>query len=114
MVRAFPAHCPPTCSTQGVAFMRTATGFARLLLLVAALIALSSTAFRSEGASSWAAPMRDVRARFTGTPGTLALFGDSITLSLAFWAPLRGEPKGMSYPMAAAHALVKEYLRPEC
>src|SRR6516165_730153 len=61
----------------------------------------------------WVAPMKEVHARFTGTPGTLALFGDSITVSMAFWAPLRGEPKGMSKEMATAQKLVKGYTRPE-
>ena len=61
----------------------------------------------------WVGPMKKVHARFTGTPGTLALFGDSITVSMAFWAPLRGEPKGMSKEMTAAHKLVKDYMRPE-
>ena len=53
-------------------------------------------------------------ARFTGTPGTIALFGDSITVSMAFWAPLRGEPKNMSEAMAMTHKLVKAHVRPEC
>jgi lysophospholipase L1-like esterase len=61
----------------------------------------------------WVGPMKEVHARFTGTPRTLALFGDSITVSMAFWAPLRGEPKGMSKQMAAAHKLVKDYMQPE-
>jgi lysophospholipase L1-like esterase len=61
----------------------------------------------------WVEPMKKVHARFTGTPGTLALFGDSITVSMAFWAPLRGEPKGMSKEMATAHKQVKDYMRPE-
>jgi lysophospholipase L1-like esterase len=64
--------------------------------------------------SEWVEPMKKVHARFTGTPGTLGLFGDSITVSLAYWAPLRGEPKGMSEEMAAAHKRVKAYLRAEC
>jgi lysophospholipase L1-like esterase len=58
--------------------------------------------------------MKKVHARFTGTPGTLALFGDSITISMAFWAPLRGEPKNMPDDMARAHKLVKSYLKPDC
>jgi hypothetical protein len=58
----------------------------------------------------WVKPMKKIHARFSGTPGTLALFGDSITVSMAFWAPLRGEPKGMSEEMAAAHNLVKRRL----
>jgi lysophospholipase L1-like esterase len=65
-------------------------------------------------APPWVAAMKKVRSHFTGTPGTLALFGDSITVSLAFWAPLRGEPKGMPKEAAQAHGLVKKYLRPEC
>jgi lysophospholipase L1-like esterase len=80
-----------------------------VLLAVAALPAAAA-----EDVPSWVAPMKKVRARFTGTPGTLALFGDSITVSLAFWAPLRGEPKNMSEPMTAAHALVQAYMKPEC
>jgi hypothetical protein len=65
-------------------------------------------------APAWALPMKAVRSRFTGTPGTLAIFGDSITISMAFWAPLRGDPKNMPDEMAAAHKLVKAYMRPEC
>src|SRR5205823_10762451 len=63
---------------------------------------------------AWVDAMKKVRGRFTGTPGTLALFGDSITVSMAFWAPLRGEPKNMSETMAAAHKLVKQYQQPDC
>jgi lysophospholipase L1-like esterase len=84
------------------------------LLLLAVLAAVAPAAFPGDEVPGWVPPMKKVRARFTGTPGTLALFGDSITVSMAFWAPLRGEPKGLSEPAAAAHALVKEYLRPEC
>jgi lysophospholipase L1-like esterase len=63
---------------------------------------------------AWVEPMKKVRARFTGTPGTFAQFGDSITVSLAFWAPLQGEPKGMPDEMARAHRLVKAYMKPDC
>ena len=40
-------------------------------------------------------PMRKAHARFTGTPGTFAQFGDSITVTMAFWAPLQSKPKNM-------------------
>jgi len=63
---------------------------------------------------AWVAPMKEVHARFKGTPGTLATFGDSITVTMAFWAPLQGEPKNMPDDMKAAHALVKGYLKPDC
>jgi hypothetical protein len=62
----------------------------------------------------WIQPMQEVHTRFTGTPGTLALFGDSITVSLAFWSPLAGSPKNMSATMAKDHELVKGYMKPEC
>jgi lysophospholipase L1-like esterase len=69
---------------------------------------------RAAAADDWVEPMKQAHARFHGTPGTFAHFGDSITVSLAFWAPLAGEPKGLSPEAARAHGLVKGYLRPEC
>jgi hypothetical protein len=62
----------------------------------------------------WVEPMKKVRARFTGKPGTFAQFGDSITISMAFWAPLAYEPKNMPRDMAAAHKLVKSHMNPDC
>jgi len=56
----------------------------------------------------WVPAMKQVHGRFTGKPGTLALFGDSITVSMAFWAPLSGSPKQMSPELAGSQALVKE------
>jgi len=62
----------------------------------------------------WVEPMHKVHARFTGSAGTLALFGDSITVSLAFWAPLANAPRQMSPAMARDHALVLRTLNPDC
>jgi hypothetical protein len=62
----------------------------------------------------WGAAMREVHARFTGKPGTLALFGDSISVSLAFWAPLSSAPRGLSPELAADLKLVNSYLDPAC
>jgi lysophospholipase L1-like esterase len=86
----------------------------RFVYVLSALILtpVTSTVARASD-PEWLAPTKKVHARFCGTPGTLALFGDSITVSMAFWAPLRGEPKAMSQEMAAAHKLVKDYMRPE-
>src|SRR5580765_2706210 len=58
---------------------------------------------------SWIEPMRKVHARFTGVKGTFAYFGDSITVTMAFWSPLAGNPKNMSPEMAHAHQLVKAF-----
>jgi lysophospholipase L1-like esterase len=62
----------------------------------------------------WVGPMKEVRGRFTGTPGTLALFGDSITVSLAFWAPLESPPKPADPATTAALETVKGHMKPEC
>ena len=74
----------------------------------------AAAAPRADAVPDWVEPMKAVRARFTGRPGTFACFGDSITVSMAFWAPLRGEPKNMPPEMAEAHALVKSYMEPDC
>lgn len=68
----------------------------------------------AEPTLDWVEPMKQVHARFKGTPGTLALFGDSISVSLAFWAPLQWEPKGLDPAGARALQTVKKYMRPEC
>ena len=81
-------------------------------LLFAAVLALAPVARAAE--PDWVAPMKKVHADFKGAPGTFAHFGDSITVSMAFWAPLAGEPKNMSPEMKAAHDLVKGHMKPEC
>jgi hypothetical protein len=62
----------------------------------------------------WVEPMKKVHAQFKGEKGSFAQFGDSITVTMAFWAPLAGEPKGMPAEMAKAHATVKGHMKPEC
>jgi hypothetical protein len=81
------------------------------------LVWLVAWALPSPAASQhadWIEPMKQVHARFTGNRGTLALFGDSITVSLAFWAPLEWEPKAMNPAMAHAHQRVKSFMKSEC
>jgi lysophospholipase L1-like esterase len=62
----------------------------------------------------WVAPMRKVHAKFTGKKGTFALFGDSITVSLAFWAGLPHARKNMSKDAEAAFKLVNGHMKEEC
>jgi lysophospholipase L1-like esterase len=80
--------------------------------------AFASAVLIARGAAAkddyWVEPMRQVHARFTGTNGTLAQFGDSITITMAYWAPLEGTPKNMSAETKRAHSLVKSYLKPRC
>ena len=46
--------------------------------------------------------MRAFTSEFKGTPGTFAQFGDSITVTMAYWTPLSHEPKNLT-PTAARH-----------
>jgi lysophospholipase L1-like esterase len=85
-----------------------------LCVLPRPLIAAEPGAAQAQDAEYWVAPMRTVHAQFTGSARTLAQFGDSITISMAFWAPLAGTPKNMSADTTATHALVKTYLNPDC
>jgi lysophospholipase L1-like esterase len=82
--------------------------------LSVALTTPSAAASQKSDKDAWPAAMKKVHAKFTGTKGTLALFGDSITVSMAFWSPLAGEPKNMSAEMAKAHALVKAHMKADC
>ncbi|MGQ9574838.1 MAG: SGNH/GDSL hydrolase family protein [Thermoguttaceae bacterium] len=62
----------------------------------------------------WVQPMRKVHARFTGRPGSFAQFGDSITVSRAFWFGLQHQRKNAPPEMDRAYELVSKYMLPEC
>ncbi len=79
-----------------------------------ALATLAGAARGADDARYWVEPMRKVHAKFTGTPGTFAQFGDSITVTMAFWAPLQGNQKNLNPEAARAFATVKGYMKPEC
>jgi len=68
----------------------------------------------AEPPPEWKDAARRTHAKFTGRLGTLALFGDSITVSLAFWAPLQGECRGASPELDRAIRRVQKHLTPEC
>lgn len=84
--------------------------FASLCLL--ALPALANA--DDKKTPEWVEPMRKVHEKFKGTRGTLALFGDSITVSLAFWAGLPGSRKGMDDAAKADFELVNTHVKKEC
>ncbi len=59
----------------------------------------------------WVEPMRRVHARWKGTKGTFSQYGDSITVTMAFWTPLRyTDGKGMPPEMLEALGTVKKYI----
>ncbi|MES2466431.1 MAG: SGNH/GDSL hydrolase family protein [Verrucomicrobiota bacterium] len=93
--------------------MQTSFLPATLILLLGFLVPFPAVATdQLEG--GWVGPMREVHARFKGSPGTFAHFGDSITVTLAFWAGLESQPKNTTGEAARAYELVKRYQKPDC
>lgn len=85
----------------------------RQLLATLALVTLVPAA-RGADEPAWVKPAKEVRRKFTGEPGTLALFGDSITVSKAFWAPLANPPKDLPADVARPLDAVKGHMLREC
>jgi lysophospholipase L1-like esterase len=85
-----------------------------LLGLLASVPIAAPAAEHPHDTNYWIEPMRKAHAKFTGAKGTFAQFGDSITYTMAFWAPLAGEPKEMNANTARAHQLVKRHMKPDC
>ena len=63
---------------------------------------------------NWVEPMKKVHARFTGKPGTFAQFGDSISVSRAFWFGLQYDRKNSPPDMAKAYEIVRRHMLPAC
>lgn len=86
----------------------------KLLLTSLALFAFAPAVRAADDPPAWVKPMKDVHAKFTGKPGTLALFGDSITVSKAFWTPLAYAPKDLPKDIADPLAVVKKHMIEDC
>jgi len=78
----------------------------------AATAAPSATQSADEG--YWVEPMKKVHASFTGKKGTFAHFGDSITVSMAFWGSLYWDHKNLSDDANAAFQRVSKHMLPDC
>ncbi|MBN2136249.1 MAG: right-handed parallel beta-helix repeat-containing protein [Sedimentisphaerales bacterium] len=86
-----------------------------LSVVLSVLVAAEGRVVRAQaGEAYWASEMARVHARFSGEKGTFAHFGDSITVTLAYWTPLLYARKNASPEMEGAFVLVKEYLKPAC
>lgn len=91
--------------------------FKNIVLTIAIISLALAPTWASESAQEsnyWVEPMKAVHARFTGVKGTFAHFGDSITVTLAFWTPLLYERKNAPKEMEEAYTLVKSYLHEPC
>src|SRR5262245_9983165 len=86
----------------------------KVLLLGVCLLPAAGVRADESDKPAWVDSMRKVHARFKGTKGTFAHFGDSITVTMAFWAPLAQPAQKMDEATTKDHALVKKYMVPEC
>jgi hypothetical protein len=84
----------------------------RLITTIVTLI-LAAWA-KADDAPAWVAPMREVHKKFAGKPGSFAQFGDSITVTMAYWSPLQGEPKNLDASAKAALQIVKRHMLKDC
>ena len=63
----------------------------------------------------WVEPMAKAHAKWKGTQGTFGEYGDSITVTMAFWTPLLyGERKGMTPEMQEALDTARKYIHKPC
>ncbi|MHC4938991.1 MAG: GDSL-type esterase/lipase family protein [Planctomycetota bacterium] len=91
--------------------MNQALRVSRTLILV--LPAIANVAAGAD--PGWVSAMRAVHAKSTGLPGTLLHLGDSITYSMAYFAPLQyAADAKMSDETRAALQLVDGYMKKDC
>jgi hypothetical protein len=62
----------------------------------------------------WVEPMRKVHAKFTGQSGTVAQFGDSITITMAFFVPLQYGIRNVPADVKPAHDWIRGYVQGRC
>ncbi|MCS3920889.1 right-handed parallel beta-helix repeat-containing protein [Fervidibacter sacchari] len=82
-------------------------------ILLATLVGLGN-GIGANDEPEWVEAMRKVHRKFSGQKGTFAQFGDSITVTMAFWAPLPHARKNAPPEMERAFQIVNAYMRPEC
>lgn len=107
------ARLPRSGNDANLSGWPTRTRIVRWLRLIALLLALISNTF-ADDSRAWLEPMRKVHAKFTGEKGTFACFGDSITVTMAFWAPLKWDHKNLNPEADKAYMLVSEHMQDKC
>ena len=86
----------------------------RALIAVAIMGLICWPVLAQDAAPDWVENMKQVHAKFTGEKGTLANFGDSITVTLAYWSPLQYGRKNMDKKAQDAFELVSGYMQKDC
>jgi len=92
-----------------------ALGSVILVMSVICSVVLSAQDERAAGNERyWVGEMGSVHSKFSGEKGTFAHFGDSITVTLAYWTPLLYSRRNAPAEMEQAYELVKAYMKKEC
>jgi len=78
------------------------------------MIQLAAALILATGDPSWVEAMKKTHAKFTGEKGTFAHFGDSITITMAFWSSLQGGGKNMTPETQEAFKRVQGYMKADC
>ena len=79
---------------------------------LAVILALSAAA--PAGEDYWVEPMKKARAKFAGQRGTVAQFGDSITITMAFFVPIRDKAKNLPADLKPAQEWIGNYVQRRC
>jgi hypothetical protein len=76
--------------------------------------AAAATQAPADGGDDWAEAMKPVHAEFTGQQGTVAQFGDSITITMAFFVPLQMQINNVPDELQEAHDWIRSYVQGRC
>jgi len=79
-----------------------------------ALVAVAASALGGAADDAWVEPMKAVHAKFGGQRGTVAQFGDSITITMAFFTPLQYELKNVPDELQDAVTWLRKYVQGRC
>ena len=85
----------------------------RALLFIIAWTAIAAATAATDS-PGWTEAMKTVHGKFKGKPGAVACYGDSITVTMAFFTPMLYELKDLTPDLAAALATMKNYVQPPC
>ena len=86
----------------------------KLRWLLSLILGFSCCALARAQDAPWVAPMKQVHAKFTGKRGTFAQFGDSITVTMAYWSSLPYEHKNLDAAAQKSFDLVNSYMLKDC
>ena len=111
---SFHVRAKRTAGPVFTALVFTPLGMACLPIALCCACMAADAQTAGPNADVWVPAMKKVHAKFDGEQGTYALFGDSITVSKAFWFGLQYTRKDADAKMTKAFELVNGYMLEDC